>query len=61
MNNLGMFPQFMAQMRGKDPNQIINQMIQSGKINQQQLNMVQQQAQQMQGQFAQFKNMFGFK
>lgn len=61
MNNLGMFPQFMQQMKGKDPNQIINQMIQSGKINQQQLNMVQQQAQQMQNQFAQFKGMFGFK
>ena len=56
-----MFPQFMQQMRGKDPNVIINQMLQSGKINQQQLNMVQQQAQQMQSQFAQFKNMFGFK
>ena len=61
MNNLGMFPQFMQQMKGKDPNQIISQMLQSGKINQQQLNMVQQQAQQMQSQFAQFKNMFGFK
>ena len=56
-----MFPQFMQQMKGKDPNQIINQMLQSGKINQQQLNMVQQQAQQMQNQFAQFKGMFGLK
>lgn len=61
MNNLAMFPQFMQQMRGRNPNEIINQMLQSGKINQQQLNMVQQQAQQMQSQFAQFKGMFGFK
>lgn len=54
------FPRFMQQMRGKDPAQIINQMVQSGQINQRQLNQVQQQAQQLQGTFDSIKNMFGF-
>lgn len=54
------FVQFMQQMRGKNPNEIINQMVLSGKINQQQLNQVQQQANSMMSQFDGFKNMFGF-
>lgn len=53
------FPQFMAQMRGKDPNAIINDMLASGKISQQQLNVVQQKAREMQGQLEQFRSMFG--
>lgn len=65
MNNpiqmLAQFPQFMNQMRGKDPNQILNQMMQSGKVSQQQLNQAQQTANQMAPQFEQFKGMFGFK
>lgn len=63
MNNnmMGQFQQFMNQMKGQNPNQIINQMVQSGQITQQQLNQVQRQAQQMGSQFEQFKNMFGFK
>lgn len=62
MNNMmGQFQQFMNQMKGQDPNQIINQMVQSGKISQQQLNQVQQQARQMESQFEQFKGMFGFR
>ena len=32
------FPQFMRQMQGQNPQQILNQMLQSGKVNQQQLN-----------------------
>ena len=43
------FPQFMRQMQGQNPQQILNQMLQSGKVNQQQLNQAQQMAQQMQG------------
>lgn len=54
------FPQFMAQMRGKNPNAIINEMLSSGKISQQQLNAVQQQAKEMQGKLEQFRSMFGF-
>lgn len=61
MQMLSQFPQFMNQMRGKDPNQILQQMMQSGRVDQQQLNQAQQMAQQMMGQFDQFKGMFGFK
>lgn len=57
---LQQFPKFMQEMRGKDPNEMINQLISSGQINQQQLNQVQQQAQQMAGMFDQFKSMFHF-
>lgn len=56
-----MFQQFMQSMRGQDPNQILNQMISSGKISQQQLNQIQAQARQMESQFDGFKKMFGFK
>lgn len=61
MQMLSQFPQFMNQMRGKDPNQILQQMMQSGRVSQQQLNQAQQMANQMAGQFEQFKNMFGFR
>lgn len=61
MVNMQMFQQFMQSMRGKDPNQILNQMISSGRITQQQLNQVQMQAKQMESQFDGFKKMFGFK
>lgn len=60
-NNMGnQFMNFMKQMRGKDPNTMLNEIVSSGKISQQQLNMVQQQYQQMRGFFDQFKNMFNF-
>lgn len=54
------FTNFMNRMRGQNPRTIINQMVQSGQISQQQLNAVQQRAQQMSGIFGQFKNRFGF-
>ncbi len=53
-NILQQFGQFMQQMKGKNPNEIINQLVSEGKVNQQQLNAVQQQAQQMQGIFRPF-------
>lgn len=59
-NPIMQFPKFMQQMRGKDPNAVINELFASGKINQQQLNQVQQQAQQMSGMFDQFRGMFHF-
>lgn len=43
------FGKYMQMMQGKDPRQIIQQMLQSGQINQQQLNQAQQMAQQMRG------------
>ena len=49
----------MVQMQGKDPNAIINEMVQSGRISQDQLNQAQQKAQQMQGMFAPMRGMFG--
>lgn len=60
MVNPNMFVQFMNQMKGQDPNQLINNFVSSGKITQQQLNQVQQQAKQLEGQFDQFRKMFGF-
>ena len=60
MQMISQFPQFMQQMRGQDPQQLLNQLVQSGRVNQQQLNQAQQMAQQMQVQFEQFRGMFGF-
>jgi len=60
MQMMTQFPQFMRQMQGQDPKQLLNQLMQSGRVNQQQLNQAQQMAQQMQGQFEQFRGMFGF-
>lgn len=56
--NIMQFPQFMQQMKGKDPNSIIQQMLQSGQISQQQLNQAQQMAQQVAPMLEQFKAMF---
>ena len=55
------FIKFMQYMKGKDPNQIINNMVNSGQISQQQLNIVQQKAKQFSGLFNGLKSMFGFK
>lgn len=54
------FPKFMQMMRGKNPNEIINQLVSSGQVSQAQLNQVQQQAQQVSGMFDQFRGMFHF-
>ena len=58
-NMLQQFQQFMNQMRGKDPNQMINEMVSSGQISQDQLNQAQKQAQQMQQMFEPLRAMFG--
>ena len=42
------FQNFMQQMKGKDPNAMIQEMVSSGRISQAQLDQVQKQAQQMQ-------------
>ncbi len=54
------FPKFMQMMRGKDPNQMLNDLISSGQVNQDQLNAAQKQYQQMGNMLNQFKGMFGF-
>lgn len=53
-NMMQQFQQFMSQMKGKNPQEEINKLLQSGKVSQQQLNQAQQQAQQMQGMFKGF-------
>lgn len=54
------FPQYMQMIRGKNPREIVNKLVASGKLSQQQLNAIQSQAQQMSGMFDQFKSMYGF-
>ncbi len=56
---LQQFPKFMQMMKGKNPTEMLNELVSSGKINQAQLNEAQRQAQQMGGVFDQFKGMFG--
>ena len=58
-NMMQQFQQFMNQMKGKDPNAVIQDMMQSGKITQDQYNQTRQQAQQMQGMFEGMRGMFG--
>lgn len=53
------FQRFMQQMQGKDPNQIIQQMVSSGRISQAQLDQAQRQAQQMESLFEPMRGMFG--
>lgn len=60
MNNPINFIQFMNNFKGQNPNEILNNLIKSGKVNQQQLNSAQAMASQLGGQFEQFKSMFGF-
>lgn len=58
-NMMQRFQQFMQQMQGKDPNQIIQQMVSSGRISQAQLDQAQRQAQQMESLFEPMRGMFG--
>lgn len=61
MNVMQAFQQFMQQNQGKNPNEMIQQMLTSGRLNQQQLNQVQQMAKQFEGPLSGLKSMFGFK
>ena len=54
------FMRFMNQMRGQNPGDIINGLVQSGKLSQSQLNAVQQRAGQMIGGFGALRKKFGF-
>lgn len=53
-NMISQFQRFMHEMKGKDPNQELQRLLQSGQINQQHLNQAQQQAQQVQGMLRSF-------
>lgn len=54
MNIMQQFQKFMGEMKGKNPTEELNKLLQSGKVNQQQLNQAQQMAQQMQDMFKGF-------
>lgn len=58
-NMLQQFQQFMNAMQGKDPNQILNELVSSGKVSQAQLDQAQRQAQQMAAMFEPLRGMFG--
>ncbi len=49
MQMLQQFPQFVEQMRGKDPNQMLNDLMTSGRVSQSQLNEAQRLANQYGG------------
>ena len=49
------FQRFMQQMQGRNPHQEIANLLQSGKVSQQQLNQAQQMAQQFRGMMGAFK------
>ncbi len=50
-NMLQQFQAFKQQMQGKNPHEEINKLLQSGAISQEQLNQVQQMAQELQAMF----------
>ena len=54
------FIEFMQSMKGQNPDRILNSLLQSGKIKQNQLNVAQQKAKEMSGAFEGFRKMFGF-
>lgn len=60
----GQFQQFMGQikgqMQGRNPQDVISQMVSTGQLSQQQLNAIQQRAQQIAPMLNGMKNMFGF-
>ena len=58
-NMMQQFQQFMNQMKGKEPNAMINELVSSGKLTQSQLDAAQKQAQQMRGMFEGMRGMFG--
>lgn len=58
-NMMQQFQQFMSQMKGKDPNAMINELVSSGRLSQAQLDAAQKQAQQMQGMFEGMRGIFG--
>ena len=46
-NMIQQFQQFMSQMQGKDPKVMLNDLVSSGRVSQEQLNAAQQQAHQL--------------
>lgn len=59
-NMMQQFQRFMNQMQGENPNEMIEQIVASGQLSQQQSNSIQQQAKNMEQQFSAMRSMFGF-
>ena len=59
-NMMQQFQRFMNQMQGKNPNEMIEQIVASGQLSQQQLNSIQQQAKNMEQRCSAMRSMFGF-
>lgn len=56
-NMIQQFQSFMQQMKGKDPNAMLQELVSSGQVSQQQLDQAQRQAQQIANTF---QSMSGF-
>lgn len=54
------FNMFMQQMKGQDPNQILNQLLSTGRVSQNQINQAHQKANDMKNQLDNMKKFFGF-
>lgn len=50
-NMMQQFQQFMSQMQGRDPKAMLNELVSSGRVSQEQLNAAQQRAQELAGFF----------
>lgn len=59
-NMIQQFRQFMDAYKGQDPNALIQQAVSSGRISQEQLNIIQQRAGQIAGVLDGMKGQFGF-
>lgn len=54
------FNLFMQQMRGQDPNAVLNQLMSSGRVSQEQINQAHKQVENFKNQFESMKKFFGF-
>ena len=53
------FNMFMQQMKGQDPNQLLNHLVSSGKISQNQINQAHKQVENLKGQLDGLRKTFG--
>ena len=53
------FNQFMQQVKGQDPNELIQKLVSSGRVSQKQLDMAQKQAEMYKSQFDGMRKTFG--
>lgn len=53
------FNMFMQQMKGQDPNQLLNQLVSSGKVSQNQINQAHKQVENLKSQLDGLRKTFG--